>query len=271
MSIQYHNLKNKVALVTGAARGIGRVIAQELAKAELRVIVTDIQEETGKSVVEDILSSGHEAFFIKGDLRSEKAIKDIIDTGVQHFGRLDIVINNARPDLRILPFEGSLSEWDLAMDVLLKAPALLTKYAVTELRKVGGGSIINIGSTNAFFVSHQPMVYHVAKAGLIQLTRYLACEFGSEGVRVNCVCPGLVDIYDNNKPLTSNPINKAIVEFSVPLKRAAVAEEIAEAVLFLCSNSSAYITGQVLTLDGGITLNDHFHLARKGFINKRNE
>ena len=271
MSVRYVNMRGKVALVTGAARGIGRIIAKELAKADLKVIVNDIEEEAGKSTVEDILAVGHEGFFIKGDLRREDSIKALVETGVQHFGQLDIVINNARPDLRILPFEESFSEWDLAMDVLLKAPALLAKYAVAELRNVGGGSIINIGSTNAFFVSHQPLAYHVAKAGLIQLTRYLACEFGSEGVRVNCVCPGLVDIYDNNKPLTSDPTNKAIAEFSVPLKRAAFAEEIAEAVLFLCSDSSAYITGQVLTIDGGITLNDHFHLARKGFIKKRNE
>ena len=132
-----------------------------------------------------------------------------------------------------------------------------------------GGSIVNIGSTNAFFVSHQPLAYHVAKAGLIQLTRYLACEFGSDGIRVNCICPGLVDIYDNNKPLTSDPANKAITELSVPLRRAAFAEEIAEAVLFLCS--SAYITGQVLTLDGGISLNDHFHLVRKAFQSQQVE
>ena len=271
MSVRYVNLRGKVALVTGAARGIGRIIAKELAEADLKVIVNDIEEEAGKSVVEDILAVGHEGFFIKGDLRREDFIKALVETGVQHFGRLDIVINNARPDLRILPFEESFSEWDLAMDVLLKAPALLAKYAVAELRKVGGGSIINIGSTNAFFVSHQPLAYHVAKAGLIQLTRYLACEFGSEGVRVNCVCPGLVDIYNNNKPLTSNPTNKAIAELSVPLKRAAFAEEIAEAVLFLCSDSSAYITGQVLMIDGGITLTDHFHLARNVLMNKRNE
>lgn len=265
MSVRYGNLSGKVALVTGAARGIGRVIAKELAKAELRVIVTDIEAEAGKLVVEDILAVGHEAFFIKGDLRSEDAIKALLETSVEHFGQLDIVVSNARPKLRLLPFEESFSEWDLAMDVLLKAPALIAKYAVSHFRKAGGGNIINIGSTNAFLVSHQPVAYHVAKAGLVQLTRYLASEFGHQGIRVNTICPGLVDIYDDNKPLTDNPVNKAIVEIAVPLKRAALAEEIAEAVLFLCSNSATYITGQTLILDGGITLNDHFHVAKNAF------
>jgi len=261
----YESLKNKVVLVTGSAQGIGRTMVKKMAKAELKVVVSDIKESLGEAVAEEIKSEGYKALFVKTDLCNEYSIKKLIEITIEYFGYLDIIVNNARPKLNLLPFEESFSEWDLALDVLLKAPALIAKYAVPHLKK-SGGSIINIGSTNAFFVSHQPLAYHVAKSGLLQLTRYLACTFGNQGIRVNTVCPGLVDLYDNNMPLTSNPENKKIVELSVPLQRAALADEIVDAVLFLSSNSAAYITGQTLILDGGITLNDHFHIMKKNVL-----
>jgi NAD(P)-dependent dehydrogenase (short-subunit alcohol dehydrogenase family) len=127
----------------------------------------------------------------------------------------------------------------------------------------GGGSVLNMGSTNAFFISHQPVAYHVAKAGLLHLTRYLAHEFAPHGIRVNCICPGLVDLYDDNRPLTGNPLNREVTELAVPLRRASTGADIAEAALFLCADSAACITGEVLTIDGGLGLADHFHLARK--------
>lgn len=266
MATKSNHLAGKVALVTGAAQGIGRVIAEVFAKEGASVVIADIQGDAGEAVAKAIRDNGGRALFVKTDLRQEKDIKAMIDSTVNSFKRLDIVINNARPKLRQLPFAESLGDWDLAMDVFLKAPVLIAKYAVPQMLKSGGGNIINIASVNAFFIaSHQPIAYHVAKGGLVQLTRYLAVEFGSKGIRVNAICPGLVDLYDNNKSLTADPVNKAVAEVVVPLKRASSAKEVAEVALFLCTDAASYITGHVLMADGGEMLGDHFDIARKAF------
>lgn len=262
MAAESGRLAGKVALITGAAQGIGRVIARVFASEGASVVVSDIQETAGEATAQAIRDIGLRALFVKTDLCQEKDIKAMIDFAVENCGYLDIVINNARPKLHRLPFPESLDDWDLAMDVLLRAPALTAKHALPQLLKSGGGSVVNIASVNAFFISHQPVAYHVAKAGLLQLTRYLAYELGPRGIRVNAICPGLVDL-DDRKPLTSDPVNKMTTELAVPLRRASSAEEIAEAALFLCTDSSAYVTGQVLIMDGGLTLGDHFHVARK--------
>jgi len=260
-------LQNKVALITGAGRGIGRGIAEVFAQAGASVVISDIQKDIGESVAKNICNKGMNASYIQCDLRKEDDIKKMMRLCVRKYGGLDIIINNARPKLQNLSFADSLGEWDLAMDVLLKAPALIAKHALPELKKSKQGNIINISSTNAFFISHQPAAYHVAKTGLIQLTKFLAYEFGSHGIRVNAVCPALVDVYDENrKPLTDNPINKKVAELVVPLRRVSVVEEIAQVALFLCTKAASYITGQILTVDGGVTLGDHFGIARKAFL-----
>ena len=266
MATQPARLAGKVALITGAAQGIGLTIAKEFAEEGASVVMADMQEAAGETAAQGIRDVGARARFVKADLRQESDIKAMVEFAADTFGRLDIVINNARPKLRRLSFAESLEEWDMAMDVLLKAPALTVGHAVPQMLKSGGGSVINIASINAFLIaSHQSAAYHVAKAGLLQLTRYLAVEFGPQTIRVNAICPGLVDVHDKSRPLTADPVNKAVAELVVPLKRVSRAEEIAEAALFLSSDASAYITGQVLTVDGGETTGDHFHVARKAF------
>jgi NAD(P)-dependent dehydrogenase (short-subunit alcohol dehydrogenase family) len=256
--------KGRVAIITGAAQGIGKAMAQVFAREGVAVAIADIQQ-AGDKVASDLRDAGGRALFVRTDLRQESDITAMIEATVNRFGRLDIVINNARPKLQRLRFAESLVEWDFAMDVLLKAPALVAKHAVPQMLKCGGGSIVNIASSNAFFISDQPAAYHVAKAGLLHLTRYLAYELGSQGIRVNAICPALVDLYDDGKPLTSDPVNRAVTELVVPLKRAASAEEVAKAAFFLCTDSAAYITGQVLAVDGGEMLGDNFEMSRKAF------
>lgn len=259
-------LAGKVALVTGGGRGIGRAIASVFARAGASVVIADVSEARGEATMRAIRDAGWRAVFVRTDLRHEPDIEAMVQCARDTFRRLDILVNNARPQLRPLPFAESLEEWDLAMDVLLKAPAWAAKYALPELRKAGAGSIVNILSISARFVSQQPMTYHVAKAGLWQLTRCLAYELGPHGIRVNAICPALVDLHDDDRtPLTADPVNRTIAEIAVPLGRPATAEEIAAATLFVCSAAAAYMTGHVLILDGGLTLGDQFHVARRAF------
>ncbi len=263
------SLGGKVVLITGAAQGIGRAIAEKFARNGAIVVVTDIQRLAGEKVVKVICRRGGKAFFIFADLSKENDIKELVNLIIKKFGRLDILVNNARPRLTVLPFEESLNEWDLSMDILLKAPVLLVKYAIPYLRKAKNAGIINISSTNAAYISHQPVTYHLAKAAILQFTRFLAFQFGNQGIRANAVCPGLVDLTDVKKPLTSNNVNRKVVKLAVPLQRAASVEEIANVVLLLCTDTTSYITGQVINVDGGITLGEHFHVVRRAFLHEK--
>jgi len=266
MTEKFNRLDGKVALITGAAQGIGKAMAKAFTDEGASIVIADIQEGAGEAAAQEIRNAGKSARSIKADLLQEKDIENMVAFAADSFGRLDIVINNARPKLRQLPYAESLEEWDLAMDVFLKAPALTAKHALPLLVKSGSGSIVNIASVNAYFIaSHQPAAYHVAKAGLLQLTRYLAVEFGPQNIRVNAICPGLVDLHDRGKPLTADPVNKAVTDVVVPLKRASSAQEVAEVAIFLCTDAAAYITGHVLMADGGEMLGDHFHIARNAY------
>ena len=275
MKNQSNLFENKVAIVTGAAHGIGRVIASQFAVAGARVVLSDIQDEMGEKNARMINKSGHNAKYFGADLRIEQEIHALIEYTAEIYQGIDILIHSARPRLRRLPFAESLDDWDLALDVFLRAPALLAKYALPYLTQSDSGNIITISSVNSSFIAlHQPAAYHVAKAGLEQLTRYMAADFGNQGIRVNCICPGLVDLYDENQPLTSDPNNRIITENVVPLRRAALAEEIANVAMFLCSDSAAYINGEIRNVDGGEMLLDHFYLARKTYnlgLNKQND
>ncbi len=259
-------LADKVALVTGAAHGIGRAIAEVFARNGATVIIADVQKVLGEGVARSIRNGGMKAEFICTDLRKENNIENLIKSTVKKFKRLDIVVNNARPKLSAFDFDESFKEWELGLDVLLKAPALLIKYAMPHLIKSKNASIVNIASTNAFLISHQPLVYHVAKAGLVQLTRHIAFYFGRYGIKANVVCPGLVNLTDGRKPLAASSVNREVIKLTVPLSRAATAEEIADVVLSLCTDIASYITGQVINVDGGLTLGEQFHVARQAFV-----
>lgn len=270
MNKEHTRLQGKVAFITGAGHGIGKIIAKVFAQEGASVVIFEIDEQKGKNVEKEIKDLGFDAVFFKGDLCKEEDIKSAIDFTIEKFGNLDVLINNARPKLTLYSFPENLDEWDFSMNVLLKAPALTSKYALPHLSK-SKGSIINISSINSFFISHQSVNYHVAKAGLDQLTRYLAYELGPKGIRVNSICPALVDLHDEDKPITSDEKYKKITELIVPLKRASQAEEIAEVAIFLCTNSSSYITGQRIIIDGGMGLGEHFCSAQKVFDKKVDE
>jgi len=256
--------RNHVGLITGAGSGIGREIAKCFSLRQTNVVIADINAPAAEQTVEEINRSGGCAVFIHTDLTCESGIRAMIDFAVSTYGGLDFLINNARPFLPRGDYGQTLDDWDLAMNVLLKAPAVAAKYALPFLQESGCGSIVNIASTNAFLISHQPVTYHVAKGGLLQLTRYLAYQFGSQGVRVNAICPGLIQ--KEAEPIGEEAAGRRwnMVEMAkvvVPLSRPGVPQELSELTWFLCSEAAAYLTGQVITLDGGMTLGDQFDVC----------
>jgi len=260
----------RVVIVTGAAQGIGRVLALKFGLAGAKVVLADIQKDLGMEVVKKFSEMGIVAHFVYANLENETEIERMVEKAVEVFGGLDVLINNARVPLSKKEFPASLLDWDRAMAVMLKAPAFASGVALPHLEKSGEGSIINISSINAYLISAQQLPYHIAKASILQLTRHLAVELAPKKIRVNAICPGLVDIEDRNMMLSQDPVNKFLIEHVVPLGRAANPEEIGELALFLASQKASYITGQSYTIDGGMTLPDQFMVAKNVFESQFN-
>ncbi len=257
------DIKGRVVLVTGAASGLGKVLSRKFGFAGASVLLSDLQAELGEAVAAELRGDGIRAEFCAANLNAEKEIVNLIGTCKNIFGSLDILVNNARPPLKNLSFPNSMSEWDLAMSVLLKAPALAVAAALPELERSRRGVVISISSTNAYQISHQPLSYHVAKAAIIQMTRHLAYELGPKGIRVNAICPGLIEVTEKNQNTKSNLIKQLITETVIPVGRAAQPDEIADLALFLSSDMSSYINGQAITIDGGMTLGCQYHSAMR--------
>src|SRR3990167_6594475 len=256
------DLKGKVGIITGSARGIGATTAKKLATLGAHIILADLNESGCREVADQIAVIGGIAHVFSLDLNDDSQLQALTDFTVEKFSKIDFLINNARPRFDFTNYYDIAKEWDLAINVLLKAPAFLSRHVIPKMIENGGGCIINISSTNAFFISQQPASYHIAKSGLLQLTKYLAHEFGKKNIRVNAVCPGLVDIPNEERVLSSNPDFALAIDLAVPLQRAARDTEIADLISFLISPLASYLNGEVITIDGGVGLSDHFNLAR---------
>ena len=250
-------------MIFGAAGGIGRGIALSLSKSGVRIMLSDRDVALGEATAKILRDRGADARFTAGDVASEGDVAAVVAAAVSDFGGVDILVNSARPQLPQRDFPACMQDWNLAMDVLVKAPALATAHALPHLARSGRGVVVNVSSTNAVNISHQPLPYHIAKAAVAHMTRHLAHELGPRGIRVNAICPALVDLEGRTQKLTDNPINRKIVEAIVPLKRAATVEEIGSLAVFLCSDQASYLTGQIIVIDGGMTLGDQFSAAAK--------
>jgi len=242
-------LKNKIALITGASRGIGRATALLFAKEGAKVAVNYFSsEKEAKSVVEEIEKIGSEAIAIKCDVSKEEQVKSMVDQVLKKFGSIDILVNNAGIVFDVPFLERTVEQWKKTLDVNLLGTFLCSKYASEPLKKTNNGKIINISSTNAIdCFSPEAMDYDASKAGIIILTRDLAKELAPK-IRVNAVAPGWVDT-EMNKDLPQDFIDEEIEQ--IYLKRFAKPDEIAKAILFLASDDASYITGSILKVDGG--------------------
>ncbi len=248
---QLLRLDGKAAIVTGAAQRIGREIARTFAGQGAQVLVADIQDELGERTAAEICAAGGQASFVHADVSRHAEIRDMVSTAVERFGRLDILVNNAHWEKHGTVVELEEADWDRSFDVLLKALYLGCKYAIPEMRKVNGGAIVNVASVHAYSVSDRYVTYQTAKAGVVHFTRQVAWDFGPDGIRCNCICPGDIPLPSEVEALAGDP---AFVEERVllkALKRIGHPRDIARAALFLVSDLSDWITGQALTVDAG--------------------
>ncbi len=241
--------KNKVVLVTGSSRGIGKATALLFAKKEAKLVVNySSSEKEACAVVNEIKNLGSEAITIKCDVSNESEVKKMVQKTIDKFGKIDILVNNAGIVFDVPFFERTVEQWKKTLDVNLLGTFLCSKYVSKQMLKTGGGKIINISSTNGIdCFSPEAIDYDTSKAGIIIMTRDLAKELAPT-IQVNSIAPGWVDT-KMNKDLPKDFIKKETE--NIYLKRFAKPEEIANAVLFLASDAASYITGSILKVDGG--------------------
>ncbi len=253
------SFNGQVGIVTGAAGGIGRAIAQAMAAAGARVVVSDVRPEEGKEVVKQIQSSGGEAHFVACDVSNPDEVGHLIQATLEHFGRLDILVNNAGiSGGSSLAHELEVETWDRVMAVNLRGPFLCAKHAIPHL--TAGSAIVNVASTYGLIGAPLAAAYCASKAGVVNLTRQLAVDYGSRGIRVNAICPGYVDT-DMGGHRASLPAAQAAAANArreanaalQPIGRQAQALEIARVAVFLASEESSFMTGSIVTVDGGCT------------------
>ena len=245
-------ISEKVAIITGAASGIGRTTAILFAKEGGKVIVADQNEVGGNETVDMIRSDGGQAIFERVNVTSATDIQNMVETTINTYGKLNILVNNAGIAIRLPVVDLPEEDWDRNIDVNLKSIYLSSKYAIPRMIENKGGSIVNIASIYGIVGGRIRAAYTASKGGVVNLTRSMALDYALHKIRVNCVCPGFV-----NTPLLKN-ILKTPEEYQAladlhPMGRLGDMLEIAQGILYLASDASSFVTGIALPIDGGYT------------------
>jgi len=249
-------LAGKVAIVTGAGSGIGKAVATLFAQEGAAVVLAEWNRKTGAETGAALERQGHRVLFYETDVSKGQDVRNLVETAIRRFGRLDILVNNAAIQILGKLVETSEEDWDRIQSVNLKGVFLCCKYAIPAMLASGGGSIVNIASILGFVGDPDLVAYCAAKGGVLALTKAAALAYGPAGIRVNCICPGDVDT-----PMVQEYFEKAAdpeqlraeVSSKYALGRIASPEEIARAALFLASDASSFATGTALVIDGGLT------------------
>lgn len=242
-------LSGKVAIVTGGSSGIGRASAIAFAREKAMVVVASRREDEGQETVRLIKEVGSDGFFVKTDVAKEADVKAMVEKTIQAYGRLDYAFNNAGIEQLPTPLVEQTEEtFDKVMNINVKGVWLSMKYQIPQMLKNGGGAIVNMSSVAGLIGTPTLSIYVASKHAVLGLTKSIALEYAKSGIRVNAVCPGyiqteMVERFDRQ-------MQEQIVQMH-PIGRAGQPEEIAEAVVWLCSDKASFVTGHSLTLDGG--------------------
>ena len=245
-------LKNNVACVTGAGAGIGKATAARFAAEGASVILLEMSEENGQTALSEIREAGGSAELVLGDATQEEDVTRCIDTAVESFGGLDVLVNNAYYcfGTTVLDIEPEL--WDRNVNGCLRSAYLCSRAALPQMIARGGGAIVNVSSANAV-MSFSESAYSAAKAGMLSLTQTMAVDYGPEGIRVNAICPGTVNTEGWKHALEKDPSIFDRLAQVHPVKRVGTPEEIANVCLFLASDEASFVNGAVVRVDGGLT------------------
>lgn len=249
------SFENQVALVTGAASGMGLATAQAFAEAGAKVVLADFREDVVQKEADKLVAAGKTAIAIGCDVSNDTQIEAMIARTVSHFGRLDVAFNNAGVMAKVAPIaESSHEEWERVISINLRGVWNCMMHELRQMEKQGSGAIVNNASVGALTGNPGIASYIASKHGVVGLTRTAALEYVKKGIRVNAVNPGLIDTQVARDVVSGD--EQAYDDFAkrVPIGRAGRPDEIASAVLWLCSSGASYVVGQALTIDGGLTV-----------------
>lgn len=245
----------KVALVTGAASGMGLATAQAFAEAGAAVALADFREDILKAEAQKLTVAGHKVIVLRCDVSDDAEVEQMVERTMAEFGRLDAAFNNAGVMARIAPTaESTREEWDRVIGINLRGVWSSMKHELRQMQRQGSGAIVNNASVGALTGNPGIVSYSASKHGVVGLTRTAALEYIQHGVRVNAVNPGLIDTQIARDVVAGNEEAYAEIAKNVPIRRAGRPEEIASAVLWLCSPGASYVVGHALTVDGGMTV-----------------
>lgn len=251
--IDMAKLDGKVAIVTGAASGIGRASAQAFAREGAKVVVADVTVQGGEETIQLIKDAGGEATFVKADVSKATEVEELIERTVKEHGRLDCAFNNAGIEGAQAPTHECTEEnWDRTIAINLKGVWLCMRYEIPRMLERGGGSIVNCSSVAGVIGFPNLPAYCASKGGINQLTRTAALEYATSGIRVNAICPGVIDTPMVKRFTADNAEAQAGFLTMEPVGRLGKPEEIAEAALWLCSDDASFVTGHPLVVDGGM-------------------